>query len=552
MIGIACKESEKQAVDEFFQLFKTPWEFLRLGQEYDVVVSTLEADSNFSAKVVVLYSSETTQLDHEHGIAVEKAISGDRVLYRGTHIPVYGWLARVESPGSDLLYESADCVSIGIAIDHDRGRIIRIGYDLWREVDQLLSEGQSVSSAPYPTLEYHIGVLRECIVSSGIPLAEIPPIPSGHQFIACLTHDVDFVAIRYHTVDHTLLGFLFRSLLGSVVEVARGRLALSKLVQNWVTAVSLPLVWLGVIEDPWNQFAAYKQIEDDLRSTFFIIPFKNRSGEMPCGDATSRRAARYDVTDINEELQRLIDQGDEIGLHGIDAWHDARKGREEAERIAPFSGNSHIGVRMHWLCFDQSSFSTLEQAGFTYDSTAGYNEAIGYKCGTTQAFRPLGVDSLLELPLHIQDTALFYPDRLALTDRDAWDECMRILDIAADVGGVVTILWHLRSLAPERLWGDFYSRLLTELRQRGAWFGTAREVTQWFRLRRSIIFEDCKFDSEKLHLRMNGEHQGPPSGLFLRVHLPSRNGSRKPEGSTNSIDFEWDGSSLVVIDLESH
>ena len=33
---------------------------------------------------------------------------------------------------------------------------------------------------------------------------------------------------------------------------------------------------------------------------------------------------------------------------------------------------------------------TLEKAGFSYDSTVGYNETIGYRAGTAQVFKHPG------------------------------------------------------------------------------------------------------------------------------------------------------------------
>ena len=62
---------------------------------------------------------------------------------------------------------------------------------------------------------------------------------------------------------------------------------------------------------------------------------------------------------------------------------------------------------MHWLYFDSQAPLALEKAGFSYDSTLGYNETIGYRSGTTQVFKHPNTDHLMELPLHIMDTALF-------------------------------------------------------------------------------------------------------------------------------------------------
>ena len=71
----------------------------------------------------------------------------------------------------------------------------------------------------------------------------------------------------------------------------------------------------------------------------------------------------------------------EIAVHGIDAWRDAEAGRLEMERISTVVGEALSGVRMHWLYRDESAFSKLEQAGYSYDSTGGYNDAVGYRMG---------------------------------------------------------------------------------------------------------------------------------------------------------------------------
>ena len=79
----------------------------------------------------------------------------------------------------------------------DQGRLLyRFGFDLFREVEHLLCSGQPVNHASIPTLDIHIELLRDCILSAGVPLVEIPPFPPGHRFVGCLTHDVDFVGIR--------------------------------------------------------------------------------------------------------------------------------------------------------------------------------------------------------------------------------------------------------------------------------------------------------------------------------------------------------------------
>ena len=124
-------------------------------------------------------------------------------------------------------------------------------------------------------------------------------------------------------------------------------------------------------------------------------------------------------------------------------------GAKRCAQLTSLTAQPTAGVRMHWLYFDADSPRQLEAAGFDYDSTWGYNDAVGYRAGTSQVFRLAGT-KLMELPLSIMDSALFYPRRMGLTDREAMQLCRRIVANARRFGGTVVINWHDRSLAPER------------------------------------------------------------------------------------------------------
>jgi hypothetical protein len=130
----------------------------------------------------------------------------------------------------------------------------------------------------------------------------------------------------------------------------------------------------------------------------------------------------------------------------------------------------------------------LDQAGYDYDSTMGYNETIGFKAGTSQVYKPSGVEHLHEIPMHIQDSALFNPGRMHCSESEAVTHCDQILKHAERHKGVITVLWHQRSIGPERMWGNFYLNLVKKFRDRNAWFATAGDVVKWFRLRRAVRF----------------------------------------------------------------
>jgi hypothetical protein len=232
------------------------------------------------------------------------------------------------------------------------------------------------------------------------------------------------------------------------------------------------------------------------------------------------RAARYDVGKHRESIHGLKRQGREIGLHGIDAWKDAQIGKVEIEVIRRITDEDRIGVRMHWLYFSDDTPMHLEEAGAHYDSSLGYNEAVGYRSGTTQVFRLPGTKNLYELPLHVQDTAMLYPRRMGMSESGAIDLCGKLIGDFRAHGGAFTINWHDRSLAPERNWDVAYLELLGLLTRERTWFATGGEAVRWFEKRRA-----CRFDASapvngvpNVTLEGSATGNGPP--VTLRVHRP--------------------------------
>jgi hypothetical protein len=521
MIGVLSKKGEEEAVGEFFELFKVPWEFYKENRKYSVAISTLETTQRLDAKLILFYTSEKMKFDSENKIDVAVLPDKQALLkYAGTQFPVYGKILTFNTAAEKVIkLKTIEGQVAGVEIIKNEKKFIRVGIDLFQEVKFLLLSGQPEEFSQVPTLDVHISILRNWILESGIPLVEIPPIPAGYRFACCLTHDIDFAGIRRHKFDHTMLGFLYRALFGSLQNVLTNKGSWSKLFKNWKASLSLPAVYMGMADDFWIQFNRYREIEEGLRSTFYIIPFKNLSGDN-AEKKDHRRATRYDVSDVKEEIQELLSNGCEIGVHGIDAWWNVEKGRSELKRICEATGSSEVGSRMHWLYFNHQSPKILEEAGFFYDSTLGYNGAAGYRTGTTQAYRPIGVKKLWELPLNVQDTALFFPDRMALNEKEAWEIIDKLLDNAGKYGGVLTINWHDRSLAPERLWGNVYIRLVDNLRRTNIWIDTASRVVRWFDKRRSVVFRDVCILKDSVKLHIVGKKDDDVPYLMVRIHEP--------------------------------
>lgn len=480
MIGVICHDSETAAAAEFFELFKTEWELSKPSRHYDVLLRTAKAPpSDATASLTIRYEGPEARPPGHGAYSVLRTEAGSFPVYRG-YIPL--------SPAGETVLTDADGHCAGTFCHSGDRWEARLGYDLFGEVERILTQGQPEEFAATPTLELHIELLRQLIRRSGQTCREVRPFPKNYRFIAALTHDVDHPSLRLHGLDRTASGFALRGLFGSIRDFVRRMAPLRHVFRNWKAVAALPFVWLGWARDEWRDFITYPQMERGRASTFFVLPFAGLPGKNPSGGAAPpKRAAAYGAADVSHELAKLRESGCEIALHGIDAWSDPLSAERERQSVENASGSAIKGVRIHWLYWSDAAAQHLDRAGFDYDSTFGYNSTVGFRAGTAQAFRPVGANSLIELPLVVMDTALFFPSHLDLCPADAWREVMAIVDEMERFGGCLTVNWHDRSLFPERLWGQFYRDLVVELERRGAWITTASDAVRWFRRRRQVF-----------------------------------------------------------------
>jgi hypothetical protein len=546
VIGVISKTAQREVVEEFFELFKTPWEFHMPGRAYDVVLATTDDVPEVDARLLLIYGDAASNVD----IRVRSKHHGGTLNYAGGALPIYGELVTFEKTKQWEPYLEMPFGTVSLRTTIANGAAtIRFGFDLIQEIKLLLTMGQPTDWAHVPTLDLHIELLRNSILGEGIPILEIPPVPSGYNFAVCLTHDIDFIGIRRHFFDHTMFGFLYRSTIGAVRNVLRGKLSLSRFFDILRSAASLPFVYLGWAKDFWSPFEWYLRVEKNLPTTYYLIPFKRTIGDRVPGSHASRRAAAYDVSDLQDWILILQKEGCELGVHGIDAWHSVEKGRAELDRIANVTGENKVGIRMHWLMQDAGTVSVLEKAGYEYDSTAGYNETTGYRNGTSQVFRPLGAIALLELPVHIQDGTLFFPDRLDLSECQADKRCRELIANNQKFGGVFTVIWHDRSHGPERFWGDFYVGLVQILKSSKGWFATGAQAVRWFRKRREVRFERLETGGGVRVASLGDAGMDLPS-LCLRVYRPHDSTSRSdPHRETVYADFSWNAMQSVEYDV---
>jgi len=135
-----------------------------------------------------------------------------------------------------------------------------------------------------------------------------------------------------------------------------------------------------------------------------------------------------------------------------------------------------------------------------------------------------------------------------LSEAEAASRCQTVIDNTSRSGGVLTVLWHDRSHGPERFWGDFYLDLTSRLRSSNCWFGTASQVTGWFRKRREALFERVQ-GTARVRIRYEGGTIEPP--LIVRIYTPITDSSASPSPTPNFVETVWTGRGVQEVNLQS-
>lgn len=172
------------------------------------------------------------------------------------------------------------------------------------------------------------------------------------------------------------------------------------------------------------------------------------------------------VQDLMGELRK---RGHEVGFHpGYDTFLNPEGFMVEKHRMDEALGGGKYGGRQHYLRFrSPDTWRLWEQAGLYYDSTLGYADHEGFRCGTCHPFHPFDIKQdrqldLLEIPLIVMDGTLKQYHNL--TPEEGRERILTLAEQCKWVNGMFTLLWHNSSLWDEwEPWAIMYRRVLPRL-----------------------------------------------------------------------------------------
>jgi len=260
-----------------------------------------------------------------------------------------------------------------------------------------------------------------------------------HSFRLELSHDVDRPS---------------RYLFGSFAAAMRS--ALSATVKNGELLAPFRAFWLRRFSpdslrpsDPYNKFDWLMDISErhGVKSTFYFM----------AGCTNPSLDAKYKISHpaIRKLLRLIHERGHLIGLHPSYECHcNGSQIRREAQALWSVCRQEGIrqdvwGARMHclrWTCPDTPRL--LENAGLNYDSTVGYADHPGFRCGTSLPY--LFFDSTTLQSKQLQIRPLILMECSVIADRylalgyghEALRSMIYYRNVCKVLGGHFSLLWH--------------------------------------------------------------------------------------------------------------
>lgn len=200
------------------------------------------------------------------------------------------------------------------------------------------------------------------------------------------------------------------------------------------------LVLAGLRRDPFDSFDEMFSLKERIGapSTFFL---------MGGGDAPLDGDYSLEDQNVRELIMRILSKGDEIGVHpSYETYRSPELIQKETKAVEEAIGHPVIGARQHYLRFAlPETWYALAECGLRYDSTLGFADKSGFRCGWSGCLRPFDIEKrielpIIELPLVAMDITLAVYEKIP--PEKAIERLARLMDASETPGGAFVVLWH--------------------------------------------------------------------------------------------------------------
>lgn len=255
----------------------------------------------------------------------------------------------------------------------------------------------------------------------------LPEEPLGkRQFQVKLSHDIDSLQ-RFTDLKTTIRTF------GGDALKTKSLSLLFKSIKEYRQTRKNPK------NDPYH--LAISRLAKLSEDHGFISAFYFKTSEKSDYDSGD------DLWFAKEIIDELVIRGHEVGFHpGYYTLYDSQRFRSEKAALDEISGGIPYGGRQHYLRFDiHATPHHWADANLLYDSTLGYAEHEGFRCGTCHPYKLYDLSNdcelnIVEYPLIIMDGTL--KSYRGLSTEEGLEVIKSLAKSCKDVEGIFTLLWH--------------------------------------------------------------------------------------------------------------
>lgn len=276
-----------------------------------------------------------------------------------------------------------------------------------------------------------------------------------HNFETLVTCDVD------HPFKYTS-NFLriFKIFVGDIIK----RKSLKIAFEGFVNGI---YVFFGFLDkDPYYQSLLYIMDEcekNNLSLQFNFITYKSHQ--------------KFDVDaglslNVKQIAKNISRRGHMIGCHPGYECYDDRKNLEQSFLTykhllseVDIKDGKLIG-RQHFLRWKTPETARiLDELKLDYDSTLGYADKIGFRCGTCHEFTmfdPISQNqlNLRQRPLVLMDVTIATDQYMKLSKTEALQSIEKMKSVCQKVNGKFVVLWHNSSFTKKSDY-EFFNRIIS-------------------------------------------------------------------------------------------
>ena len=294
----------------------------------------------------------------------------------------------------------------------------------------------------YESLAYKEGFLDRPIVNELVEefkgkLLELDSslIFKKREFELILTHDVDEVKFWKSKKQ------LSRIVMGDILKRKNMKLAFNRIKEYY-------LVSKAKIQDPFDTF---EWIMDKSEA----IGVKSRFYFMSGG--VTQHDNRYNIKTQKELMSKIKERGHIIGIHpSYNAYNDFEQFKKEKELLEKVCECKIDEGREHYLRFEvPTTWQIWEDNGMKIDSTCGYADREGFRCGTGDEFSVFNI--LTREKLRLKERPLIYMDDNRLANERVYDKDVLIKTITRlkekniQYNSLHTLLFHQNIFVSDEL-----------------------------------------------------------------------------------------------------